>query len=469
MQLIGSGSVERPAYIIPIKRQFTVEGRIWEPQVKSVRRLDNDRISNLPIELMHCIFGRLPVHDAAKTSVLSKTWRNVWKMHPVVILDEQFFLKVMFKNKNSLLSPSSNSYFSTLANGTSICHIFTAAVSMILSSHTGPILDFKLYIPKKLGMLHIHRSIKQLMYKGVKTLVLCNSERSALSSPNLFDCSELIQSRLSEPTLHSKCFANLTTVRLVEISISSDMSFGTQIQELYLEKCEGIEHLACQLTTSNNLRTLNISRSETIDCRWIECTKKLECFGLQLPAANSNTNKSVDLISLLSNSPRINTLLLNGFTLEVLGRGLSVLDERTTKMVNLKKLRLYRLGYNTRQISTCLSLIRNLPNLEDLFIGLELEGRKSSNPAGSTVERHLESLDWKDVLLDRLEVVKINGVDGSRAELHLIKLILASSPLLRVISLACSKTVRDPEEKLRIEQELLLLPRKSMASQIVWL
>ncbi|XP_074382472.1 F-box protein At5g03100-like isoform X2 [Apium graveolens] len=430
MQLIGSGSVERPAYIIPIKRQFTVEGRIWEPQVKSVRRLDNDRISNLPIELMHCIFGRLPVHDAAKTSVLSKTWRNVWKMHPVVILDEQFFLKVMFKNKNSLLSPSSNSYFSTLANGTSICHIFTAAVSMILSSHTGPILDFKLYIPKKL---------------------------------------ELIQSRLSEPTLHSKCFANLTTVRLVEISISSDMSFGTQIQELYLEKCEGIEHLACQLTTSNNLRTLNISRSETIDCRWIECTKKLECFGLQLPAANSNTNKSVDLISLLSNSPRINTLLLNGFTLEVLGRGLSVLDERTTKMVNLKKLRLYRLGYNTRQISTCLSLIRNLPNLEDLFIGLELEGRKSSNPAGSTVERHLESLDWKDVLLDRLEVVKINGVDGSRAELHLIKLILASSPLLRVISLACSKTVRDPEEKLRIEQELLLLPRKSMASQIVWL
>ncbi|KAL8157786.1 F-box/FBD/LRR-repeat protein At1g13570-like [Apium graveolens] len=458
MQLIGCGSVERPAYIIPIKRQFTVEGRIWEPQVKSVRRLDYDRISNLPIELIHCIFGRLTVHDAAKTSVLSKTWRNVWKMHPVVILDEQFFLKVMFKKKVCILT-----------QGINICIAFSAAVSMILSSHTGQILDFKLYIPKKLGMLHIHRWINQLMYKGVKKLVLCNSERSALSSPNLFDCSELIQSRLSEPTLHSECFANLTTVRLVEISISSDMSFGTQIQELYLEKCEGIEHLACQLTTSNNLRTLNISRCETIDWRWLECTKKLESFGLQLSAANFNANKSVDLISLLSNSPRINTLLLNGFTLEVLGRGLSVLEEHTTKMVNLKKLRLYRLGYNTRQISTCLSLIRNLPNLEDLFIGLELEGRKSSNPAGSTVERHLESLDWKDVLLDRLEVVKINGVDGSRAELHLLKPILASSPLLRVISLACSKTVRDPQEKLRIKQELLLLPRKSRASQIVWL
>ncbi|XP_074382444.1 F-box/FBD/LRR-repeat protein At1g13570-like [Apium graveolens] len=467
MQLIGSGSVERPAYIIPIKRQFSVEGRIWEPQVKSSlisgakssRRLDNDRISNLPIELIHCIFGRLPVHDAAKTSVLSKTWRNVWKMHPVVKLDDQFFLKVMFKNKNSILT-----------QGTSLCNAFSAAVGMILSSHTGPILDFKLYIPQKLDMLHIHRWIKQLMYKGVRALVLYNSETSALSSPSyLFDCSELIQSRLSEPTFHSECFANLTTVRLVEISISSDMSFGTQIQELYLEKCKGIEHLACQLTTSNNLRTLNISRSETVDWRWLECTKKLESFGLQLLAADFKANKSVDMISLLSNSPRINTLLLNGFTLEVLGRGLSVLDERTTKMVNLKKLRLYRLGYNTRQILTCLSLIRNLPNLEDLFIGLELEGRKSSNPAGSTVERHLESLDWKDVLLDRLEVVKINGVDGSRAELHLLKPILASSPLLRVISLACSKTVRDPQEKLRIKQELLLLPRKSRASQIVWL
>lgn len=97
---------------------------------------------------------------------------------------------------------------------------------------------------------------------------------------------------------------------------------------------------------------------------------------------------------------------------------------------------------------------------------------KSSNPAESTVEstveRHLESLDWKDVFLHRLEVVEINGVDGSRSALHLIKLILASSPLLRVVSLACSETVRDPVEKLRIKQELWLLPRKSRASQIFW-
>lgn len=167
-------------------------------------------------------------------------------------------------------------------------------------------------------MRHICMWIKQLKHKGVRTLLLYNSETSTLSSPShLFNCSELIQSRLSEQISHSECFANLTTVRLIEISISSDMSFGTQIQELYLEKCTGIEHLVCQLIKSNNLRTLNICRSKTIDSRWLECTKKLESFGLQLPAADFNTNKSVDFISLLSNSPRINTLLLNGFTLEV--------------------------------------------------------------------------------------------------------------------------------------------------------
>lgn len=242
-------------------------------------------------------------------------------MHPLLILDDPFFLKLMSKNifnKNSNLISSFNGYFSTLAQGTSLSDAFLAAVSMILSSHTGPILDFKLFIPLKMDTHHIHKWIEQLTYKGVRTLVLYNSETSSLSSPcHLFDCSQLTQLTLSKQTSNSECFANLTTVRLVEISISADMSFGTQIQELSLVKCKGIEHLACQLTNSNNLRTLNVCLSETIDWRWIECTKKLESFGLLLPAADFNTNKSVELISLLSNSPRINTLQLNGFTLEV--------------------------------------------------------------------------------------------------------------------------------------------------------
>lgn len=286
-----------------------MEGRIWEPPVRShmiddsnLRRIpDNARISNLPAELIHCILAHLPIHDVARTSVLSRLWRNIWKMHPFLILDQQFFLTLRFKKtKDTILSA------------------FSEAINMILLSHTGPILVFKLFIPPNLDMCCIHLWIKHLSFMGIRTLVLYNSETSPLSSPShLFDYSELNQVRLSKQTSHSECFANLTTVFLVEIPISAGMSFGTQLQKLYMVKCTGIEHLACQLTKNDNLRTLSIYLSDTVDLGWIECIKELESFGLFLPSADFHINNSVNLNGLLSNSPRVNTLQLNGFTLEV--------------------------------------------------------------------------------------------------------------------------------------------------------
>ncbi|MED6135700.1 hypothetical protein PIB30_049101 [Stylosanthes scabra] len=43
-----------------------------------------DRISGLPKAILHDILGRLPDKDAAKASVLSKSWRETWFSFPIL-------------------------------------------------------------------------------------------------------------------------------------------------------------------------------------------------------------------------------------------------------------------------------------------------------------------------------------------------------------------------------------------------
>ncbi|KAL8112093.1 hypothetical protein AgCh_019700 [Apium graveolens] len=74
---------------------------------KKTRQFENgsaafDRISSLPTSLMELILERLPTHDAARTSVFSKTWRNVWGMHPRLHLDEHFISQLVSQKFSEL-------------------------------------------------------------------------------------------------------------------------------------------------------------------------------------------------------------------------------------------------------------------------------------------------------------------------------------------------------------------------------
>ncbi|MED6117595.1 hypothetical protein PIB30_113155, partial [Stylosanthes scabra] len=51
-----------------------------------------DRISSLPKGILHDILGRLPDKDAAKTCVLSKSWRETWFSFPILSICSKNFL-----------------------------------------------------------------------------------------------------------------------------------------------------------------------------------------------------------------------------------------------------------------------------------------------------------------------------------------------------------------------------------------
>jgi len=52
---------------------------------------EEDRLSNLPIIIRHHIFTSLPEKDAARTSVLSKTWANTWLTFPILSFSDVKF------------------------------------------------------------------------------------------------------------------------------------------------------------------------------------------------------------------------------------------------------------------------------------------------------------------------------------------------------------------------------------------
>ncbi|XP_074326712.1 F-box/FBD/LRR-repeat protein At1g13570-like [Apium graveolens] len=118
-----------------------------------------DRISNLPALLLDLILEHLPLHDAARTSILSKSWENMtlW--------------------------------------------------------------------------------IKCISNNGIRKLKIKNKAPSACKIPSyLFSCLGLTHMKLTncilKPPLSFRGFCNLVRVELVDVIITTDLSFGTQLGDL---------------------------------------------------------------------------------------------------------------------------------------------------------------------------------------------------------------------------------------------
>ncbi|KAK1367654.1 hypothetical protein POM88_033746 [Heracleum sosnowskyi] len=404
---------------------------------------DTDRISNLHQDVVECILEHLSVHDAAKTSVLSKEWRNKWGMKNNLVLDEAFFFKVTSnKDKDAYLS------------------VFVRAIEMIILVHKGPILSFSLYIPSELDQCIVSRWMEHFLNKSIKVLEITNSENNVYEVP-LFICEGLVELRLTamilNPLPKPGSFTNLIKVQLNNISITAELSFGSQLKILYLYACTGIQYLSCQFTNANNLTQLLLCESEQIQWRWFECTKQLQGFGLALTNANPSTRKPINLINLLSKTSTITEVFLSGYTVEVLGP----LHPMKGLAPKIEILQLAGLGFqNFCQIFNSVCLIRCLPNLQILWIILEPGILKSLNPPAD------QALSFKGVSLNQLHTVAIGGVVGETIVIHFIKFLLVSSPSLRVMSLFCNIKANAHQEIWKIRQELQQCPRNSSVAKL---
>nr|GMD63272.1 F-box/FBD/LRR-repeat protein At1g13570-like [Ipomoea batatas] len=113
----------------------------------SKRRAMDDKLINLPMDVLNCILDHLPIRDAARTSVLSRKWRYIWAGHPNLVLDPKNIVTV---TKNDFVG---------IGNG-------------ILLQHIGPILTFHVDISDCIfkppcGTTGSFHSLKQLSLNQV--------------------------------------------------------------------------------------------------------------------------------------------------------------------------------------------------------------------------------------------------------------------------------------------------------------
>jgi hypothetical protein len=131
------------------------------PRRKSKKTKTNgggvDRLSRLPDALLVNVVLRLPVKDAARTTVLSRRWRPIWHSAPVVLADSHLLPDGEDKIPKHVERDES------------------AAVSRILAAHPGPIRCAHLtccYMDEFHGQVALW--LQHLAVKGVQELFLIN-------------------------------------------------------------------------------------------------------------------------------------------------------------------------------------------------------------------------------------------------------------------------------------------------------
>lgn len=258
-----------------------------------------DRISDLPTHLIDKILDGMPICDAARTSTLSKTWKNIWETHPNLHLEGPFIKQLISSMKD--IEAAEPQYL--------------RVVNSILLAHVGPILKFFWYIPASWYLCDTPYPclwIKQLAKKGVKVLRLRNERPNCtISMPSyLFSCSDLTRLYLdnwkTNPPHKFRGFRNLTRIQLWFIVFTTNMSFGPQVQHIELRCCAGIEHLDIQLANhGKNIKHFKIERSLEMEKRHA------------LDYRPTDTKKTFNLGRLLANMSSIRTLQVDPISLSV--------------------------------------------------------------------------------------------------------------------------------------------------------
>ncbi|MED6137398.1 hypothetical protein PIB30_064668, partial [Stylosanthes scabra] len=243
-----------------------------------------DRISNLPQAILHDILGRLPDKDAAKTCVLSKSWRETWFSFPILSVCMRNFLRF----HGSLLSSKHPLWLGKL-------DIFIEYVSkrlMRLRNQHLTIkevkLDLKYTTVHRQVAHHIDRWIQIAVESGVEVLELhlaggymgdwynlplCITEAKSLTKLVLSGGIRLDPAFLN----HSLQFFSMRTLSL------SRILFGDEgVMEHFISHCPLVEHLTlCSCDVDNPLSIGNPQGSRTYPL------KSLSLNGLQkLKGAN---------------------------------------------------------------------------------------------------------------------------------------------------------------------------------------
>ncbi|XP_058183589.1 F-box/FBD/LRR-repeat protein At1g13570-like isoform X2 [Rhododendron vialii] len=364
-----------------------------------------DIISDLPRNIIESILQRMPVRDAARTSILSSKWRYFWTTISQLVLDNQFFEETLRIKPIVQLE-------------------LAKAVEKILLLHNGPIQKFVLCLPviSFNGRSDIDHWILFLSRNGIKDFTLDNSTNTPYEMHScIYSCRELTRLKLIncivKPPRELSGFQNVVELHFKSVAFGKNMlrtllSRSGLLEMLIIYGCSGIGHLNIH---ARNLELLVLNRNNGIESLSFVDTPKLWWCSISLgmkmeSLLRSKTPSSLDF---LVDLPRVSILHLDSFFLQFCP---------TT---------------NT---------------FEELVVNY-LEA-----PA---------CMDQSEQTLAKLISVKINCLKGLKPQLLLIKLLLACSPKLETLFVGLSSRLNE-SEGFKISKELSQFRRLSPKAAVIY-
>lgn len=406
-----------------------------------------DIISDLPRNLVESILERMPVRDAARTSILSSKWRIIWTTISQLVLGNQFFEET-FRVKPI------------------VHHDLTKVVDKILLRRNGPIRKFVLCLP----VLPLNCSsdidhwILFLSRNGIEGFTLDNSRNTLYKMHScIYSCRELTQLKLANcilnPPRELSGFQKVIELEFDRVTFVNNMlrtllSSSRLLERLLIKRCSGIGHLNIR---AGNLKVLIMNSNNGMESLSFVDTPKLWYCAIALGKAMESGTRGPDLrAEFLVDLPRVSVLFLDKFSLKLLAAGGGP-GRHPTRFTLVRELTLHGMVFSDLDVVSCsLSLIRSCPNLMKLIIMF----CPTTDHVVEQVANYLESPACMDQTLAKLLSVKIYCLEGLKPQLRLIKLLLACSPKLETMFVHLCPQL-DVNEGFKISKELSQYPRLS--------
>ncbi|GMY24494.1 F-box/FBD/LRR-repeat protein At1g13570-like [Fagus crenata] len=389
-----------------------------------------DRISNLPWDVLDSILVHIPLNEAVRTSILSSKWRYKWTGLSRFIIDDKC-LRCYLSDK--------------VVRWKEIMKI----IHQVQSNNGGPIEKFKLAAYCRPDHSDLDQWIRFLTEKGIKELILkgFDSVKRFKLPSCVFSCPQLSCLELNgciinlSPTFRG--LNSLASLHLAYVYISSETLESLIVNCSVLERLTllNIDHSAVFKINNLNLKYLKIdSNFEDICLKNAPLLSSVDIRLKDVPR-HFDQGKTCNLVRVIGCLYGIHKLILSGCFLEFLAY--NYVPERLPAMLNhllTLELREVRLD-NLKIVKVLLSVLCSAPSLEELVISV-------SSLSQFALQDIQIALCLVDFYFNKLKVVKIRGLWGSKPEYEFIKFILAHSPVLETMTIVSYGGERVPNSVL---------------------
>ncbi|KAI3818343.1 hypothetical protein L1987_12148 [Smallanthus sonchifolius] len=226
----------------------------------------------------------------------------------------------------------------------------------------------------------------------------------------------------------------------------------------------GYKNSGLNLSFNHSLAIIPLSKPQTF-CSSIPPRRALEHF-LHFTLIGDEKHLmgcwNSDFVELFECLPLVEHLCMSCYPIKCFATGVMP-QKLPTSLVHLKSLHLLGLSFARElDLLSALLLVTSSPNIETIILEMEANPREAMS---QTTMNLVDQQDYSHVLLDHLRAIQIINLTNAKTGMDFVKLILAKSPMLRIVDIVMDKWLNIHDE-VKMLKELLQYPRASARAEI---